>query len=74
MTLSRLRKEMFVTVHKLRSKHDNVTVPYQKLLVSICCIYKARKEIKSKAVYTFINSRNVYDDGRKVTVEAHEAE
>lgn len=69
----KLQEETSVEVSKKRSECHGAPARHHKLLVSISHIVKARKERKDKAVATLLNLCKIYNDERKVTVEAHVA-
>lgn len=73
-TLAKVRDESSPEVHKLRSERDGPAARHRKLLASIRLVVKAREQRNGKAADIVVKLRRVYDEGRRVTVDAHVAE
>lgn len=73
-TLARVCEKTSAEVKKFRSDRDSAASCHHKLLAFIRLIVKAREERKDKAVDTLAKLRKIYDEGRKVTIEAHRAD
>lgn len=59
---------------KLRFERDSAAAAHHELLISICCIVKAREKRNDRTPDTLAKRRKFYDEGRKPRSEVHVAE
>lgn len=56
------------------SERDNAAACHHDLIATNFCVFNTREERIDTATDTLVKVRKKYDEGRKVTVEAHVAE
>lgn len=72
--LAKVRDETSAEVKRLRFERDIASARHHELLASICDNLKACEERKDNMAGALVKLRKNYEEGRKVTTEAHVAQ
>lgn len=71
--LAKVHEETSDKTGKLRFERDRAAARYPELLSSLCRVFVASEEQKDKVADILVDVQNIHDDGRKGTLETHEA-